>query len=102
MSYASGELPGYWKEATIVPVPKPHDPASPRPISLTSCFSKMLEKIVLNRLLYRIEDQLHDSLNGFIKGSSTSSCIATYLANTKAKYTVFRDLISALTKLVEM
>lgn len=98
MSYDSGELPGYWKEATILPVPKPSEPDSPRPISLTSCYCKMIEKIMLKRLLFRIEDKLHDSLNGFIKGRSTTTCITSFLANKKAKYTVFLDLKSAFDK----
>lgn len=35
-SYCHGKLPSYWKEATIIPIPKPHQDDF-RPISLTSC-----------------------------------------------------------------
>ena len=98
MSYNTGELPDYWKHATIVPIPKPADPDAARPISLTSCYCKMMERIILKRLLFRIEDQLHDGLHGFMKGRSTTGCITSFLANKRAKYTVFLDLKSAFDK----
>ena len=41
-------MPHKWKEATIIHIPKPNkdhsDPASYRPIALTGCICKLLEK----------------------------------------------------------
>lgn len=67
MSYDSGELPGYKKEVTILPVPKPSELDSPWPIPLTSSYCKMITRIILKRLLFWKEDKLQDSLNGFIR-----------------------------------
>lgn len=48
--------PRQWKEATIIPIPKleknPENPSNYRPISLTSCMSKLLEKMVSVRLMW--------------------------------------------------
>ena len=49
LSYRSGRLPCKWKTALIVPIPK-HS-GDFRPISLTSCLCKMMERVVLHRLL---------------------------------------------------
>ena len=95
MIYRTGKIPYHWKNVIIVPVPKPGDPESFRPISLASCYCKMMERILLNRLLSKIGPQLSPNLNGFIEGRSTSNCIATYLANEKAKFSVFLDLKGA-------
>ena len=95
MIYRTGKIPYHWKNVIIVPVPKPGDPESFRPISLASCYCKMMERILLNRLLSKIGPQLSPNLNGFIEGKSTSNCIATYLANEKAKFSVFLDLKGA-------
>ncbi|KAG0413267.1 hypothetical protein HPB47_009602, partial [Ixodes persulcatus] len=47
--WESGTLPKEWKEATVVLIPKPGKPLSLenlRPISLTSCLGKLLEKVL--------------------------------------------------------
>ena len=70
-------IPTAWKVARVVAVPKPgRDPASPkgyRPINLNSCISKVLERILLERLTYFLETGLHlpQSQYGFRKGRST-------------------------------
>ena len=49
-------IPTKWREATIKTLLKedkdPKDPTSYRPISLTSCLGKILEKIIANRLIF--------------------------------------------------
>ena len=54
-------IPREWKSATIVPIAKPDkdhtDPLNYRPISLTSCLSKTLEKIINRRLTEYLEYQ---------------------------------------------
>lgn len=52
-------LPKIWKESIIVPIHKQGKPkthiGSYRPIALTSHVCKLLEKIMLNRLVYYCE-----------------------------------------------
>ena len=48
-----------WKTAIIIPVPKPDkvlsDPCSYRPIALTSCLCKSMERMVNSRLTWYLE-----------------------------------------------
>lgn len=58
----TGSLPEEWKTASIIFIPKPGKPqaiANLRPISLTSCVGKLMERIVLNRLLIHLEQSQH-------------------------------------------
>ena len=52
-------FPSIWKTSSIIPfhkMGKPlNSPASFRPISLTSCISKLFERIILSRLLFFLE-----------------------------------------------
>ena len=56
LSLSSHSFPSIWKTSSIIPIHKmgnPLDsPASFRPISLTSCVSKLFERIILSRLLF--------------------------------------------------
>ena len=57
--FNSGNIPHSWKTATIIPIQKPNSKidaiTSYRPISLLSCFSKVLEKIISARLVWFTE-----------------------------------------------
>ena len=59
LSWSSHSFPSTWKTSSIIPIHKmgkPLDsPASFRPISLTSCVSKLFERIILSRLLFFLE-----------------------------------------------
>ena len=59
LSMSSHSFPSIWKTSSIIPIHrmgKPLDsPASFRPISLTSCVSKLFERIILSRLLFFLE-----------------------------------------------
>ena len=59
LSWSSHSFPSIWKTSSIIPIHKmgkPLDsPASFRPISLTSCVSKLIECIILSRLLFFLE-----------------------------------------------
>lgn len=59
-----GHVPQAWATSLIVPIPKPGTDKF-RPISLTSCFSKVMERIILTRLLFRLQDKLSSRLFGF-------------------------------------
>ena len=91
LSYKNGRLPIKWKLALIVPVPKGN--GEYRPISLTSCLCKLMERLILNRLLFVIGDQLSQNLYGFTKGKSTTDCVlGRVLCNNGVKCRVFVDL----------
>ena len=57
--WANGPFPEAWKNATIIPIPKPDKdlsiPSSYRPISLTSCLCKTMERMVNTRLVWYLE-----------------------------------------------
>ena len=73
----SHSFPSIWKTSSIIPIHKigkPLDsPASFRPISLTSCVSKLFERIILSHLLFFLESNSILSLHqaGFRPGQST-------------------------------
>ena len=76
--------------ANIIPIPKTEENKY-RPISLTPTHCKILERILLNRLLYKI-GHLDAGVNGFVKHRSTANCLANYTTNDKAKTAVFIDI----------
>ena len=57
--WETGNYPASWKTATIIPLLKAHKDkiaiTSYRPISLTSCLAKLLERMVNRRLIWRLE-----------------------------------------------
>ena len=59
LSWSSHSFPSIWKTSFIIPIHKmgkPLDsPASFRPIFLTSCVSKLFERMILSRLLFFLE-----------------------------------------------
>ena len=58
-SWENGEVPLVWKRAKIIPILKPgkpaENPASYRPISLTSNVAKICERLIKNRLQFWLE-----------------------------------------------
>ena len=69
--WVSGKFPTSWKQATIIPIPKPGkdntDPSNYRPIALTSCLCKTLESMINTRLIWFLES------NGLLLTSSVAS-----------------------------
>ena len=59
LSWSSHFFPSIWKTYSIIPIHKMgkhlDSPASFRPISLTSCVSKLFERIILSRVLFFLE-----------------------------------------------
>ena len=70
-------FPSIWKTSSIIPIHKMgkllDSSASFRPISLTSCVSKIFERIILSRLLFFLESNsiLSPHQTGFRHGRST-------------------------------
>ena len=58
-SWHSHTFPSCWKPTTIIPIHKPGKPTSSSsffcPISLTSCISKLFERLILSRLTFHLE-----------------------------------------------
>ena len=77
LSWTLHSFPSIWNTSCIIPIHKmgkPLDsPASFRPISLTSCVSKLVERIILSRLLFFLESNsiLSPRQAGFRPGRST-------------------------------
>lgn len=80
--WSSGQVPPDWKKAIIIPIAKPgkspHLAESYRPISLTSCLGKVMEKMVSNRLTWHLDanNLLPKDQAGFRRGFSTLDHIA--------------------------
>ena len=75
--WREGKLPESWKEAVIVPIPKPgkdnSNPENYRPIALTSNICKIMEKMINEILSYYMESRgyLSRYQSGFRKGRNT-------------------------------
>lgn len=107
-SFSEGVLPAEWKLASVVPIYKQKgqrsDPNNYRPISLTSCVGKIMEKIVNHALLTHLmrNKLIADNQFGFLPHHSTTDQL-TYLlhevlcATTSQKCVVacFLDLAAA-------
>lgn len=104
----TGDIPSSWGISVVVPIPKPgkdHQQATNyRPISLTSCICKLLEKMVSIRLMFYLERGNHLSpvQYGFRKMRSTTdallaleSSICKSFAANEHHVTVFFDLEKA-------
>lgn len=80
--WLNGEFPDVWKTSIIIPILKPErnpkDPMNYRPISLISCVSKILEKMVNSRLGWILEHNglLSTRQNGCIPNRSTLDSLA--------------------------
>ncbi|CAH2230213.1 jg7919 [Pararge aegeria aegeria] len=106
-SLLTGVFPEQWKIACIKPIYKAGTKNSPqnyRPISLLTAFSKLLEKVVSNRLNNFIEanNLISSRQFGFRSGKSTedavtlfTSTIAGHLDHNKTSLAVFLDLSKA-------
>ena len=75
--WETGILPRSWKIAIVIPVKKPnkdpHQTTSYRPIALTSCVCKLMEKMINSRLVWHLETNklLSPFQFGFRKNRST-------------------------------
>ena len=81
--WTSGDFPQQWRAATVIPIPKPKknhtDPLCYRPIALTSCLCKVLERMVNTRFIWYLEKSriLDKSQCGFRKHRSTTDHLVT-------------------------
>jgi ribonuclease HI len=79
--WSEGKLVNSWKEALVIPIPKPEapksEPQSYRPIALTAVLCKLYERIVVNRLEWYLETMqlINPMQSGFRKQRSTTDHI---------------------------
>ena len=76
-SLIQGQLPGTWKSAKIVPTPK-KQPGSYRPISPLPVQSKLMERVILQRIRWTATPP-HPRAMGFKPGSGTRDAVATFI-----------------------
>ena len=80
--WSEGHIPRKFKHAIVCPISKPNkdkkDPASYRPIALTSHLGKILETMINNRLSYTIEKEniINENQSGFRNNRSTMDLLA--------------------------
>ena len=107
-SWRRGEIPSSWKHSLVIPILKngkpASDPNSYRPVSLISCVSKLMEKMVASRLYWQLEkdEKFREHQSGFRKGRSTEDLILklehtvrSSLVNRQVTIAVFFDLKQA-------
>ncbi|KAM7311019.1 uncharacterized protein ISCGN_007927 [Ixodes scapularis] len=76
VSWNTGQLPESWKKSRLVPILKagksPLSLESYRPIALSSCIGKLMERMILNRLLWYLEKTgvFPECMSGFRRGRS--------------------------------
>ena len=106
--WCSGFFPPSWKTAHIIPISKPgKDPSNPsnyRPIALTSCLCKLMERMVNSRLMWFLEteDLLSSKQCGFRRHHSTidhlvrlESTVRNAFINKKHVVAIFFDMEKA-------
>ena len=107
LSLSTGTFPSALKIAKVIPIFKKDDPhtfSNYRPISLLPCFSKILERLIYNRLdsFLSYNNILHDNQYGFRKQHSTDLAlldiydkISSALSNRLHTIGIFLDLSKA-------
>ena len=106
--YLENSFPDAWKIAAVIPIPKPNkdvsEPLNYRPISLTSCLCKLLEKMINARLTFFLEEYeiISKAQSGFKRNRSTADCLVQISSDIQSavisgKHTVavFFDLMKA-------
>ena len=104
--WASGEIPECWKEATVIPMPKPgkesRNPSNYHPISLMSILCKTMKRMINTRLLWFLEKNniLTKYQCGFRTGRTTTDQLIrlesfirdSFLKNNHVVSVFFSDL----------
>jgi len=99
--WQEGRLPSTWKHALVVPILKPGKDASKagsyRPIALTSVLCKIMERMVTDRLVYKLEKKgwFTSVQKGFHRGRSTMDAVTSLDSDIK-KAMVNREVLLAV------
>ena len=94
------DFPTSWKTAIIIPVPKPgkvlSDHGSYRPIALTSCLCKTMERMVNSRLTWYLEHHMviTEYQSGFRRRRSTVDNLVTLETSIRDAFVGRKHLVS--------
>jgi hypothetical protein len=100
-----GKVPEQWKKATVIPIFKgglASEPSNYRPISLTSIFSKIMERVITVRLLSycKQHELINKQQHGFMNKRSTVSnlldCLEDWTCALMNRDSVFMFLLDSL------
>ena len=98
--WSTSVLPEGWKEAMVLPFLKPgKDPSKPenyRPISLTSCICKLMEKMINGRLVWYLERNniLSETQYGFRKMRTTTDLLIVLERSIREAFNAKQHLIA--------
>ena len=87
--WKEGILPAAWKQALVVPILKPGKGASKagsyRPIALTAVICKIMERMVTDRLVFKLEKEgwFTPKQSGFRRGRSTMDSVLSLESDIK-------------------
>ena len=87
--WKEGTIPTSWKQAVVVPILKPGknaaQPGSYRPIALTAVLCKIMERMVTDRLVYKLEKEgwFTPKQSGFRRGRNTMDSVLSLEADIK-------------------
>ena len=89
------EIPKTWKKAIVIFLEKPNK-KSLRPISLTDCMGKIMERIINERIVEWAESKniLDEGQNGFRKGRSTLDNLAILVSDVRRGFENRRDTLA--------
>lgn len=85
--WMTGKIPEEWKMSIIVPILKPgkpsYDPCSYRPVALTSCVAKLMERMIQNRMTWFLEKHqlLPNEMTGFRQGLCATDSILDLISS---------------------
>ncbi|KAK2716335.1 hypothetical protein QYM36_010788 [Artemia franciscana] len=105
-SVIESAIPSGWNKAIVIPLLKAgKDPKlvdSYRPISLTSCVAKLIERVIKQRILTPLSDHIQIEQLGFLPGRSTTDALVRLehliklsFKKGKAVHVIFLDMDSA-------
>ena len=98
-NHKTASFPSDWTKADTIAVPKSSQVEKVfRPISLTSCLCKLNERMILNRIIWKL-GHLHPHIYGFTSGKSTADALSnlSHLATStnSPTFVVYIDLEKA-------
>lgn len=97
----TGDIPQSWKHHIIIPILKPHkdplNPASYRPISMSSVLSKLAEHLIKIRIEWFLEHNniLASSQFGFRKGKGVSDNLSIFTTDVLVSFSKNESAVAA-------
>lgn len=100
--WKSNNFPKAWRDAYIIPIPKPNgnrvSPEGYRPICLTNCICKLMEKMVNRRLVWYLESNslFFQNQFGFRKKKSTADNLSVLESHIQIAFSKQECLVGIL------